>query len=568
LTLNQTGTVTVKGEVTVEPLTADVAVAFKNIGIRLFQAYLDRFLNGDVRDGAINLAGTLRYAAIRSKGPLFRFQGDVGVDRLLISDRKEFEEVLSWKALNVNRLALDVEPTAVTIGEIGLQEPAVQAVLESDGTLNLSHLVVRSQPDDLQRASGEKKGETSAVPSAARSAQPTIAIDQVKVVKASAVFRDVSIEPSVRTSLAGLSGTIKGLSSKQFKKADVDLTGRVDGAAPLKIAGKINPLSDDAFTDLVVTLGGMDLTPASPYSGKYAGYVLSKGKLSLDLKYRVSQKVLEAENVVSIDQLTFGQKVESPNATSLPVPLLVALLQDRKGLIEIDLPIRGNLDDPDFKYGKVVISTLLNLLGKIAASPFTLLGKLLPGGSEGDLQFIAFAPGSTALTSEETAKLEALETALNERTGLLLDIKGTFDAVADREAVRARKLKERLLAMKRQEFGSTGKEEELSSEDEQRLVAKWFAKLQAQQTSQPAEQARAEGQSAPTFEEMRQRVMAEIPVTDAELESLARQRADVVRNRLLESGRLGIERVFLTDVGTAEPGHEQIRTQLALTAGS
>ncbi|MCP9461658.1 MAG: DUF748 domain-containing protein [Nitrospira sp.] len=568
LTLNQTGTITVKGEVAVEPISADVAVALKNIGIRPFQAYLDRFLNVDVRDGAINLAGTLRYAAVRSKEPLLRFQGDVGVDRLLISDRKEFEEVLSWKALNVNRVALDVEPTVIKIGEIVLQEPAVQAVLESDGTLNLSHLVAQSQSDDSQGVSGEKRGGTPAAPSAAHSARPTIVIDQVKVVKASAVFRDVSIEPSVRTGLAGLSGTIKGLSSKQIKKADVDLIGRVDGAAQLKIAGKINPLSEDAFTDLVITLGGMDLTPASPYSGKYAGYVLSKGKLSLDLKYKVSQKVLEAENLVVIDQLTFGQKVESPDATSLPVPLLVALLQDRKGLIEIDLPIRGNLDDPDFKYGKVVISTLLNLLGKIAASPFTLLGKLLPGGSEEDLQFIAFAPGSTALTPEETAKLDALETALNERTGLMLDIKGTFDSVADREAVRARKLRERLLAMKRQEFGSTGKEEELSPEDEQRLVAKWFSKLPLQQGNQSTEQAKAEGQQAPTFEEMKQRVMAEIPVTDAELESLARQRADVVRNRLLESGKLGIERVFLTDVGTAEPGHERVRTQLGLTAGS
>ncbi|MCP9443468.1 MAG: DUF748 domain-containing protein [Nitrospira sp.] len=568
MTLNQTGIVTVKGMVTVEPLGADVAVALKHIGIRPFQAYLDRFLNVDVRDGTINLAGTLRYATVRSKEPLLRFRGDVGIDRLVMSDRKEFEEVLSWKALNVNRLALDVEPTVVKIGEVVLQEPAVQAVLESDGTLNLSHLVVQSQPDGLQGASGEKKGETSAAPSAARSAQPAIMIDQVKVVKAAAVFRDISIEPSVRTGLTELSGTITGLSSKQIKKADVDLTGRVDGAAPLKIAGKINPLSEDAFTDVVVTLGGMDLTPASPYSGKYAGYVLSKGKLSLDLKYKVSQKVLEAENVVLIDQLTFGHKVESPDATSLPVPLLVALLQDRKGLIEIDLPIRGNLDDPDFKYGKVVIATLFNLLGKIAASPFTLLGKLLPGGGGDDLQFIAFAPGSTALTPEEAAKLEALETALVERVGLLLDIKGTFDAVLDREAVRARKLKERLLAMKRQEFGSTEEEKELSPEDEQRLVAKWFAKLLSQQTNQPADPAKAEGQPAPTFEEMTQRLMAEIQVTDAELESLARQRAEVVRNRLVQSGRLGVERVFLTDVGIAEPAHDQVRTQLGLTAGS
>ena len=109
--------------------------------------------------------------------------------------------------------------------------------------------------------------------------------------------------------------------------------------------------------------------------GKYVGYRLSKGKLSFDLKYEVSQKQLEAENKVVVDQLTFGEKVDSPDATSLPVPLAVALLKNRKGRIDIDLPIRGDLKDPDFKYGKVVISTLLNLLTNIVASPFTLMGK-------------------------------------------------------------------------------------------------------------------------------------------------------------------------------------------------
>jgi hypothetical protein len=391
----------------------------------------------------------------------------------------------------------------------------------------------------------------------------------VKLVKAAATFRDLSIQPSVKTGVTDFSGTIKGLSSKQIKKADVDLSGRVDKAAPLKISGKINPLSEDAFTDLVITLGGMDLTPAGPYSGKYAGYGLSKGKLSLDLKYKISEKLLEAENLVSIDQLSFGAKVESPEATSLPVPLLVALLQDRKGLIEIDLPIRGDLSDPDFKYGKVVISTLFNLLGKIVASPFTLLGKLVPDGSGGDdLQFIAFQPGSASLMPDETAKLEALGNALNERAGLRLDIKGTADAVLDRAALRMRKLNEQLLAMRRQEFGSSGKEQELSAEDEQRLVAELFATLQAKQAEAAGKTPKPAEEQPPTLDEMRRQVAAEIPVTDAQLESLARQRGEAVRDRLLESGKLANERVFLLDVGAAESGHEHVRTQLALGAAS
>jgi hypothetical protein len=209
----------------------------------------------------------------------------------------------------------------------------------------------------------------------------------------------------------------------------------VGKVAPLKIAGTINPLTEDAFTDLTITLGGMDLTAESPYSGKYVGYRLSKGKLSLDLKYKVSQKQLEAENKVVVDQLTFGEKVDSPDATSLPVPLAVALLKDRKGRIDIDLPIRGDLKDPDFKYGKVVISTLLNLLTKIVASPFTLMGKLIPGGgNEEDLQFIAFDPGSATVPDQEVKKFEALAKGLEERPGLRLEIAGTADPELDRAA--------------------------------------------------------------------------------------------------------------------------------------
>lgn len=564
LTLNRTGHVDVRGQVAVEPMTADLEINITQIAINPFQPYLDRFLDADIREGAIDLNGSVQYAKEHPKGPLLRFQGNLAVNQLLVTDRKEFEDVGSWKSLAINRVALDVEPTAVRIGEILLQEPAVQAVLESDGTLNLSKLLVASSPGDVQ---GEPAKDDSRK-SAAKTDPLTIIVDQVKLIKATAIFRDLSVEPPVKTGVTDFGGTIKGLSSKQIKKADVDLAGKIDRAAPLKIAGKINPLSEDAFTDLVITLQGMDVTPAGPYSGKYAGYGLSKGKLSLDLKYKVSQQILEAENLVSIDQLTFGQKVESPDATSLPVPLLVALLQDRKGLIEIDMPIRGDLNDPDFKYGKAVISTLLNLLGKVVASPFSLLGKLVPGGGSGDdLQFIEFQPGGAVLADDEVKKLAVLEQALDERAGLRLDIKGTSDAVVDGAALRKRKLRDRLLTKMRRERGKSAEPVEISAEQEQRFVEELFAEIQAKQAGVSEKTADQAESTPPTAEEMKTRVLAEIAVTDADLEFLAMERGEAVRTRLLESGKLANGRVFLLEAGAADPGHELVRTQLVLGAG-
>ena len=557
LKLNETGTIGVQGKVTVEPLIADVTLKLEHIDIQPFQPYFDRFLNADVQDGVIDLKGSLRFAKEHPNEPMLRFQGDLAVNQLAVVDRKEFDNVVTWKGLAVNRVALDVEPTAVRIAEVVWQEPSVQMVVEADGQLNVSQLAASPPSGDQAAAPKAPKGEKEHT----KPAEPVpVTIDRVKLVKLAARFQDLSIEPNVKASLTEFGGTIKGLSSKQLKKADVNLSGKVGRAAPLKIVGKINPLSEDAFTDLVITLGGMDLTPAGPYSGKYAGYGLSKGKLSLDLKYKVSQKVLEAENLVHVDQLTFGDKTNSPDATSLPVPLIVGLLKDRKGMIEVDMPIRGDLKDPDFKYGKVVISTLLNLLAKVVASPFALMGKLVPGGgSEEDLQFIEFQPGSALLADAELTKLEALEKALDERVGLRLDITGTTDAMRDVAVLQTMKLREQLFAMN---GGKQPHQEELSPKEEQRLVEKLYAKLPAPDPSvTPAEPAQ------PTVEDMKRKLAAAIQISPSELEALAQQRAEAIRRHLLEGGKLTEERVVLLDTGAAESGHENVRTQLSLSAG-
>ena len=561
LKLNETGTIGVQGKVTVEPLIVDAALKLEHIDIHPFQPYLDQFLNADVQDGAIDLKGALHFAKEHPNEPLLRFQGDLAVNQLAVVDRKEFDNVVTWKRLAVNRVALDVEPTAVKIAEVVWQEPSMQMVVEADGQLNVSQLAASPPPGD-QAAAKEPEGEKSP----AKAAEPlSVTIDQVKLVKLAARFEDRSIEPNVKTSLTEFGGTIKGLSSKQLKKADVNLTGRVGRAARLKIVGKINPLSEDAFTDLVITLGGMDLTPVGSYSGKYAGYGLSKGRLSLDLKYKVSQKVLEAENLLQVDQLTFGEKTNSPDATSLPVPLIVGLLKDRKGLIEVDMPIRGNLNDPDFKYGKVVISTVLNLLTKVVASPFSLMGKLIPGGgNEEELQFIEFEPGSAALPESEVHKLEALEKALDERAGLRLDIKGTSDSTLDRAALQKMKLRDQLFEMKGIPRGGAHTDQvQLSPGDEQRLIEKLYAKLPA---PDPAVTSAESTQS--TVEHMKQQLEAAIQISGAELDALAHQRAEAVQQRLLENGKLAEERMSLLDPGPAESGHEKVRTRLGLSAGS
>lgn len=561
LNLNGTGIVRADGQIVVNPFQLDMKVGLKNIKLQPFQPYLDAFSRISIVSGLLDQDGQVHIAVEHPRAPFLTYRGNLGVNTLAIADRDQKDKVASMKRFTLNTIHLTVDPTSVSIHEVGLEEPAVHLVRQSDGGLNLAKLKSAEPspaPTD-QKPPPTEKSKSAPVP---------VTIGAVKLLKAAATFRDEAIQPPVNTGISDFTGTIKGLSSKQIARADVDLTGRLDHVAPLKIAGTINPLSEDAFTDLAITFDNVDLTTGGPYFRKYVGYELSKGKFSFDVKYKVSQKLLEAENKVVVDQLTFGEKTNSPDATSVPVPLVVALLQDRKGRIEVDLPIRGDLKDPDFKYGKVLLSTLGNLLTKMAASPFALVGKLIPGGGSGEeLQFFEFEAGSATPAASELKKAETLTTALRERPGLRLEITGTADPVHDRQGLRLQKLKAQLLATWQQGGGSP-KDIDIPVVEEELLIKKRFNQQQSQQAG-VAKTPKPDGAPKPlTVEEMRQQLAESIPIDEASLRSLAEQRAKQMRDQLAGEGKLAEERVFLTEVDLTASGYEKVRSRLNITAGS
>ncbi|HEY6972881.1 MAG TPA: DUF748 domain-containing protein, partial [Nitrospiraceae bacterium] len=559
--INETGQIRVTGSVAPSPFRADLTLGLKDIAIRPFQPYFEKFARIDVLSGAVNVDGDLHLAVQHPRGPFLSYDGNANVTGLAIADLDQENEVASMKRFSLNTIHLTVDPTSLSIREVGLQEPAVHLVVQPDGGLNLAKLN-SSEPSPAptdQKPPSAEKSKRAAVP---------VTIGTVKLLKAAATFRDETVQPPVDTGISDFTGTIKGLSSKQLARADVDLAGLVDRVAPLKIVGTINPLSEDAFTDLVITFQNLDLTAEGPYSRKYVGYELSKGKLSFDLKYKVSQKSLEAENKILVDQLTFGEKTDSPDATSIPVPFVVALLQDRQGRIEIDLPIRGDLNDPDFKYGRVLLSTLGNILIKVAASPFSLLGKLVPGGGGGEeLQYFEFEPGSTSLAASELKKAEALIKALQERPGLRLEITGTADLVRDRQALRLQTLKTQLKTKWQQER-ALPKDADFPDYEEERMIKERFEQEHVQPAGTVPAPKPDVAPKPPTIEEMRQHLASSIPVDEASLRSLADERAKQMRSQLAGEGKLADERVFLTEVDVTASGYEKVRSRLNITAGS
>jgi hypothetical protein len=305
--------------------------------------------------------------------------------------------------------------------------------------------------DSASGASSKRKrskhpgGKSTPAAASAKNESMAIAVDAIDIVDGSANYADLWIQPHFAVGIQSLNGSILGLSSNPNSHAKVELKGKVDRYAPVHIWGETNPLAATTYSDIKMNFKGVELTSATPYSGHFAGYKIEKGKLSVDIDYKIENRQLTAAHKFVIDQLELGERVESADAIHLPLKIAVALLKDRNGVIDIDLPVTGSLDDPQFRVGPLIWKAVLNLLTKIATAPFALLGHLFGGGEQ--MNYIDFDPGSAVLDASEHDKLVALVKALKEKEKLELDVPITYSADVDRPGLAAAHLNQRLLAL-------------------------------------------------------------------------------------------------------------------------
>ncbi len=568
LKVNQTGTVAVKGLASINPVSAELALQVAQIALKPFQSYVDSVARLELVSGTANLDGQFNYRTLGSHGPEMRYEGRASIDGFESVDRSGSEDFLKWESVSFNGLVLDVEPDKLSISEIVANQPYARVIIWPDRTVNLTS--VFSTQDDETTGDSDLEGQVP-IP-----IPIPITINTVRIENASVNFADLSMKPSFATGIQNLNGAVNGLSSESLARADVLLEGKVDKYAPVKISGQINPLSEDAYTDLALSFKNIELSTFTPYSGKFAGYAIKKGKLSLDLKYKVSEDLLIGENEIFVDQLTFGKRIDSPDATTLPVGLAIALLKDREGRIDIDLPVRGDLSDPEFSYGRIVVNALVNLITKIVTSPFAALANLVGGDGE-ELSFVEFEFGSAGLLAGQIRKLDNLAKALYERPALRLEIKGAADTKYDRVAlaeaellsqVKRSKLKEleaaKLLAPARAE------EILLSEDDYARLITQVYVdrfgehpKTLFVSDAQPAKPPDIE--SRVLIAASKQRLIESMPVDETSLRRLAQERASRIKGHLTEKGKIPDKRVFIVqiEVGRASDG-DAIRTNLTL----
>jgi len=358
----------------------------------------------------------------------------------------------------------------------------------------------------------------------------------------------------------------------------VKLDGKVDRYAPALIEGDVNLLSASLYTDLKLSFKGVEMTSVTPYSGRFAGYRIEKGKLSVDLAYHVENRQLKAQQRFVIDQLQLGERVESADAVRLPLRLAVALLKDRNGVIDLDLPVTGSLDDPKFRIAPIIWKAVINLLTKVATAPFALLGRLF-GGSE-EMNLVDFEPGKAVLDEAGQQKMSSLLKAMQDRTQLQLDVPSTYSPEVDRPVLVAGRLDEKLTGLATEQSAASKRKNAVSAQETladpaarfEVLVAQYRLDLgadaalppTAQETLAKSRRKRDESSLAKANAELEAALREKDTVSDKDLEELGQARARAIQDALLGSGGLDASRVFVIAASAKPPADGKVRLELSL----
>ncbi|MBU0544313.1 MAG: DUF748 domain-containing protein [Proteobacteria bacterium] len=543
--LNGKGTLSASGTVGIDPMVADLKTQLKGIEITPLQSYFTDKVKITVTDGAISTAGNLSFSSDEKKEIKASYKGEASVSNFASIDKLNAEDFLKWESLAFSDINAGFNPLLIDIKGISLTNFYSRVILNANGTINLQEIMKKNEPK--KEISPPPVTEDKMVPSQKeKGPAKDIKIGAITLQGGRIDFSDRSLKPEYSAKLTEIGGRVSGLSSEETTMADVELRGKLDDYAPLEITGKINPLKEDLYADIKARFKDMDLSSTTPYAGKYVGYTVKKGKLSFDLNYLIEKRKLQSQNNIFLDQFDLGDKVDSPEATNLPVKLAIALLKDRKGEIKLDIPVTGSLDDPEFSIWRIILKILVNLIAKAATSPFALLGSVFGGGEE--LGFVEFDYGSTIITEPNMKKLDTIEKALSDRPALKMDIEGHVDMEKDREGLKQYLFNRKFKAQKLKEMIKKG-EPAIPVDDVKigKQEYEKYLKMAYEEEKFPKPKNFIGMIKDLPSPEMEKLILTNIEIKEGDLRSLAVQRAMKVKESILKSGKVEQERIFILE---------------------
>ncbi|MFN9455436.1 MAG: DUF748 domain-containing protein [Gemmatimonadota bacterium] len=555
--------------------SGEVSVTLADVDLRPLDPYIAPYFDVAVTRGRLGVEGTARFSRPANGPPTFGFDGDFHVDDFAAVESDGGAEFLRFTELRFSRMRLDPSGEALTIGQVSLDRAALELSVAADGTFSVDRLRRRSPappPADPAAAGGADSAaavapaQAAVGPAQAAAAPPDTGASPLRiVVGALAVrngrirFTDRTARPAVRVTAGRLDGTFGELSSDDLAHATFDIRARVENVAPLEITGRLAPLGDAAdSSNVTVRLRGLDLLAFDPYSRRYGGYAIRRGQGALEMQVRIAKRELDARNILTLDGFRFGEKVESPDATAIPLRLVFAVLRDRRDRIIFDVPVRGNLDDPAFSAWRVVGRAVKNVAVALVESPFRLLASLVPGrGVEATpLDHAEFAAGSVDLSPAEETRLRTLGSSLAERPDLQLVVEPWADDSADPAALRRAILEREFRARRWAELRERGAAPVTpdSVAIEPAAWERWIRARDPERPPPPPADAAPVVRTGPPpppppFPEVLARTLAAVPLGTGDLEQLATDRARVLRDALINRYGLTAERVRIAEVG-------------------
>lgn len=540
--LNDSGQLQAAGELSLAPAGAALDIQIGNIKLKPFQDYLNDYLALEIADGAANGQGHLSW---KSGDPMqLQFQGEAGIANLITRDRAAGnKDFLKWTSLRLQQLDLQLPQQNFSLGEVLLERPYLRVTVKKDRGTNIQDILVKRAGGTPQARQTGNNRDRQPIPGA------TVYIGKIRIIDGHSDFTDQSLILPFMADMDDLDGEIDGYASRETQKSvNLSLRGQVYNMAQVAINGAYQPISGNS--NIVLKFTHMPLPLITPYMADFAGYRIEKGQMALDLHYTVDHQQLNARNRIFIDQLTLGDKVENPHATSLPLQLAIALLKDADGKINLDFPITGSLGDPEFSIGSLISDVLVNFIDKLVTSPFKALGGLFD--NDPNPGAIDFLPGQTQFSPGETAKLDALAQALRDKPGLTVDIKGIAYQILDWPQMQPAAVTEILKKMKSGELRDQGEQLrseyiQLSSDEYRRLLAKFYKEVFPEDFETGLLGApHSKSQSDADFYAVAEQKLAAAMQPDPQrLNDLAIARANALARYLTEKSGLNQDRIYI-----------------------
>ncbi len=580
------GEIEARGQVRTDLPSADLQVKLARIALAPVQPFVSDFAALHLAGGSVSAAGRLRYGDQGKAAPKLAYTGGVSIDGVQFQEAASRQAFLSWSSVSTGDIVATLEPNRVDIGELRVDKLVGKVIIAADRSINLL--------DVLKKPGGEAAPETQAPasPGSQKDADPfPVTIARVRVSDGALEFADYSLRPQFGTRMHELKGVITGLGTDMTRSAQVQLDARVDTYGSAKIRGRISALNPRRSTDIALEFRNLEMTALSPYVEKFAGYRIAAGRLALDLSYKLRDGKLEGQNKIVLNKVELGEKVNSPGALDLPLELAIAILKDADGVIDIGLPVSGDLNDPKFDYGAVIGKAFGNLLTSIITAPFRALAALF-GGGEKQIDSIAFEPGGDALAPPERQKLVSVARALKERPTLILKVHPTYAPAADTAALKSYAVRAdivRRMGMEQRagedpgplDAGNPRVQKAVEAAFGEHYAPAVFAELKsraAQASAVPAQAATAatpaEGADVPPqvkalrvfYRGLIDRMIRDAPVTEQTLLQLATRRSDAIVRELTTVGGVPAARSAPGEARKAEG--EDLRTvELKLELG-